>query len=420
MDFGDRLVTPALINAHTHLALGVMRGMNVEVAAAGNMVEELFFGFESQLDAADVRAFARMGAYESLLHGVGLVWEHYYEAPAIVEAMRDVGLSAVVAPTLQDLAGPGVSASDAQLQATEEIHRDARLREAGIFAALGPHATDTVSAELWGRARQMSEAQGLPVHAHLAQSVEEYTRAWERHGCSPTEWLQRLGILDLEAGAVFAHLLYASAADLDRLDAGRHRPIFCPYSQLIFGFPAPVLEWEERGLPWAVATDCAANNDSMNVLKELRFVAGQRSVSVPSSARYRAFLEAGDPESARAVWEERGACHQRGRSLAETDSLLARVWSLPGAAHPAFDAGVIRAGALANLLVWDLEHPALWPSSDPLRVLAMGDASAAIHAMFVVGSPIGDPGDFHRSLRRSPAYREAHAEASARLARLEG
>ena len=28
--------------------------------------------------AADVKAFARMGAYESLLSGVGFVMEHYY------------------------------------------------------------------------------------------------------------------------------------------------------------------------------------------------------------------------------------------------------------------------------------------------------------------------------------------------------
>ena len=58
LDFGDRLVTPAFVNAHTHIALGVMRGMDVESASAGNMVEEVFFRFESKCSKQDVEAFA--------------------------------------------------------------------------------------------------------------------------------------------------------------------------------------------------------------------------------------------------------------------------------------------------------------------------------------------------------------------------
>ena len=41
--------------------------------------------------------------------------------------------------------------------------------------------------------------------------------------------------------------------------------------------------WSEVGVRWVVATDCAANNDSMNVQQELRLVAGLRSVGVPWS-----------------------------------------------------------------------------------------------------------------------------------------
>ena len=41
LDMGDKWITPSFVNAHTHIALGVMRGMDVESASAGNMVEEV-------------------------------------------------------------------------------------------------------------------------------------------------------------------------------------------------------------------------------------------------------------------------------------------------------------------------------------------------------------------------------------------
>ena len=125
-DHGDRLVSPAFVNAHTHLSLGMLRGFNLAAAARGNMVEELFFAVESTLTAEDVRAFTRMGAYESLLNGVGLVWDHYYFGETVAEALAEVGLSGVVAPTLQDLSGPGKDAHDCLLY-TSPSPRDGLL-----------------------------------------------------------------------------------------------------------------------------------------------------------------------------------------------------------------------------------------------------------------------------------------------------
>jgi cytosine/adenosine deaminase-related metal-dependent hydrolase len=98
--------------------------------------------------------------------------------------------------------------------------------------------------------------------------------------------------------------------------------------------------------------------------------------------------------------------------------MLARVWSIPGTMHPAFVAGVIEAGALANVVVWDTNHPAMWPALDPLHTLTMADATKAIHAMYVAGRRIGRDGDFQRSIVDSDGYRAARLEASERLTRL--
>lgn len=411
-EFGERLVSPAFVNAHTHLALVFARALDPGSATAGNTVEEFFFRVERKLTYDDVRALSRMGAYESLLAGVGLVWDHYYFASAVAEALRDVGLCGVVAPTLQDVAGPGADGWEAALAETEALHGSAELEAAGIATALGPHATDTVSAQLWERIAAMGERHGLPIHVHLAQSIEEVERAVERHGVEPTQWLEQMGVLERVRG-LFVHGLYLRDADLARLDPKRHLLVWCPRSQAVFGFWARVDRWVANHRPFVVATDCAATNDAMDVQAELAFIVGQRTAPAGYSEAGEAFFSgSGSP---RAVWEARRSAFERLDAAVQPAALLDRVWAMPGDVHPKLQAGVLEPGRLANLLVWDLDQPELWPAHDPLRALTLTAASRGIHAMMVAGQWRGEAGSFRQSIVSSPEYREARHEADVRL-----
>lgn len=421
LDAGDDLVTPAFVNAHTHLSLVSLRGVDprktVGLRGDGNLVEELFFRTETHVEAADVRAFVRMGAYESLLAGVGLVWDHYYFADEVAAALRETGLAGVVAPTLQDRGGPFPKAWEAGLEAAARLAGDAAAADAGVFAALGPHATDTVSAGLWRRALEASERHGLPIHAHCAQSIEELARA-HAEGATPLGLLERAGVLEGARSLVLAHGIFEGEAGLAKLDPARHALVFCPASSHLFAFPSRTEAWTRRGLRWALATDCAANNDSMNVQKELRAAAAGRTYAGTWSPRFEAFRAGEALDDARAAWRARAAAFDEGAADAAPERLLARVWSIPGAFHPAFRAGVLAPGALANVVVWGADHPSLWPLRDAHAALAMGDTTQAIRAMLVAGRWVGEPGRFHASLVECDGYRAAREEADGRLASL--
>ncbi len=379
------------------------------------MVEDLFFKVESSLEVGDAEALARWGAYESLLCGVGMVWDHYYHGEAVASGLSQAGISAVVAPTLQDITGPGAHMWAEQLDATERL-ASASWAERGIWSAFGPHATDTVSADLWGEIVGRASATGLPVHAHVAQSIEEYERAFERHGCSPVEWLERLGALGEDvASFLLVHGIFVSREDLARLSPERHTLGFCPYSQLIFSLPADVAAWQESGIPWVVATDCAASNDAMTVQKELRFVAGLRAMGAAHSVQRESFTQGGGLEAARALATRRAREYEERRGWADSSFLLERVWGAPGRMHPEARAGALEPGALANLAVWDVEHPSMWPGDRPLRALSMGDTAGALQNLMVTGRWRGEHGDYAGSITRSPEYREARDEATARL-----
>jgi 5-methylthioadenosine/S-adenosylhomocysteine deaminase len=414
-DLGDLLLTPAFVDAHTHLALVALRGAAVGAAAAGNMVEDLFFRFESRLTGADVRAFARVGAYECLLHGTGFVADHYYFGRDVAAALAETGLTGMVAPTLQDLAGPGAARTDDAFDDTAALAADAQLAAAGVVAAVGPHATDTVSDDLWRRLHRFAADANLPIHAHVAQSVDEVARIAARSGHTPVGHLRRLGVLDHDAW-LLVHLLYTTDADLAALD-DRHTLALCPSSQAQFGFPAPVHRWLDAGRRVAIATDCAASNDGMGLPKELRAVAALRVASVARTPLADRFARTGSLADARAVAADRARLWSATTRLGDPTTLLRAVWTVGAHLHPAAKAGVIAPGFLANLAVWDPSHPALWPGLDPLRALAYGDPAPALQQLMTAGRWRTARGH-HADLARSAAWADARREASARLAAL--
>lgn len=411
-----QLVTPAFVNGHTHVALNALRGLPGADTASGNMVEDVFFRLEEHVRPDDVRAFARVGALECALNGVGVIFDHYYHALSLAEGLRDVGLAAVVAPTLQDLAGPGRASSEQALADTQTLS-GAPWAAVGIVPAVGPHATDTVSGALWSRALDLAERLQIPLHAHVAQSAEEWQRVFAREGRGPLAWLAHAGLLEREVPQLLVHVLFADRADLGRLRAGRHVLGSCPFSQVQFGYPAPVHEWEAAGVPWLVATDCVASNDSMNVQKELRLLAGQSSYAVTHGDRVRALLEGATPAKVEAVAAQRYQRAQANVPAANPAVLLSRVWSVPGSWHPRLRTGAIAVGRRADLATWDLAHPSMWPTNGagagPLRSLAFGDTAPALRGLCVGGRWLGEPDDV-RALVRTVEAAAMLDEAEAR------
>ena len=73
---------------------------------------------------------------------------------------------------------------------------------------------------------------------------------------------------------------------------------------------------------------------------------------------------------------------------------------------------------MANLVLWDLDHPATWPAPVPLRSIAMSDATPAIEQVMIQGEWRGERGRFSQSILETPDYRDAREEADTRLERL--
>ncbi len=414
-DLGNRLLGPSFINGHTHLAMSALRGVGLK-ALQGNVMESLYYVLESELTPEDIRAFVRMGAYESLLSGVTACWDHYYAAEAIASGLQDVGICGTVAPTLQDLGGPGKDHWPQALEATQRILENQSLAAAGIYPVLGPHAADTVSTALWQEVKTLAETHQLSIHCHLSQSLEEYERVLARENCTPVAYLQREGILDVPVPLILVHSLLLTHEDMQRLNPERHILGYCPFSQLQFGFPAPAEQWWQAGFGVQVGTDAGACNDTMNVQQELRSLAGGNGFGVTHSSTYAAFQQEGAFEQAREVYGLRANLLAQRPDNAK---ILSSVWSVPGESCPALNMGEIAVGKRANLNCWNPNHPALWPATDALRALVMGNTAAALDNVMVNGQWVTPAQkNFHEHVLSSANYAAAQQEATQRLEKL--
>jgi len=413
LDFGARPLLPSFVNAHVHLGMAPLRGITSRRSRSGNVVSDVFFEVERHLSSDDVFAFTRLGAFESLLSGVGEVWDHYYHGEAVARALLEVGLSGVVAPTLQDISGPFASAWEAQLEATRRIHDSPAFAEAGIFAALGPHASDTVSDSLFERAAALSHRFDLPVHLHLAQSAEE-----TRVGSGSAALVARVSQLLAGCPVVMAHGLFLSRADVQALVRADWTLAACPLSQVQFGFLSAIVDWQRSGGRLAVGTDCVASNDALSVQRELPWLAAQGALATSFGRERETLLTGGELFEVEALEGARKLGGQGG-AIDGTELLgLGLGEGLPSAGSRALRRGSIELGAAANFQVLDPDAPELFPDGDLPRRLAYGDTSGALHAMIVAGRMVGKAGAFRASLIQSLHYREAREEAVRRRAEL--
>ena len=410
-DFRRRPLLPAFVNGHVHLAMAPLRGITSRSRRRGNVVTDVFFRIEQHLTAPDVFAFARLAAFESLLFGVGEVWDHYYFGQQVARALAEVGLSGVVAPTLQDVGGPFAGGSEEQLIATRLIHQDSFLSARGVRAAVGPHASDTVSDRLFEQAAHLAHELDIPVHLHLAQSAQEMSV--EQHVGRAGFVAQRVGDWLQGCRVVMAHGLFFSKADLARLVAARWTLAFCPLSQVQFGFLSPVQQWLDLGGLLAVGTDCVASNDALSVQRELPWLGAQAALATSFGEERRALLELGS--GARLAQLEESRTRAQGATIVEGVELLA-VGLGEGLPDPF--SGRLEVGALANIQVLEADAPELFPDGDLARRLAYGETSGALHALIVAGRMVGEAGAFRASLIQSAHYREALDEAKRRRVEL--
>ncbi len=289
-DFGEAILLPPLINAHTHLeltgfpdwtsALGVSR-------RAATFVEWMLELIRIKR-SVPLEAFLpslKDGIHRSLAAGTGAVGDIVSYLPArqayagsplrgrvFLEILgRDPGrwwpLLETIGQVLdEDWGGPTI-------------------------LGLSPHAPYTLSEECLQAVSALARRRHLALTIHLAESTAEEAFLREAGGplverlypgvgwadmvppaagLSPVAYLARSG--GLQPGSLLIHAVHVSAADAGQIAAAGASVVLCPRSNANLGVGrAPVETYLAAGINLALGTDSLASNDSLSVWDEIAF-----------------------------------------------------------------------------------------------------------------------------------------------------
>jgi cytosine/adenosine deaminase-related metal-dependent hydrolase len=285
VDLGGAVVTPGLVNTHHHLCQTLTRA-RAQQADLFTWLRELYPVWAG-LDAEAEYAAARTGLAELALSGCSTVFDHHYVFPrgraglveAEVQAAREIGVRIVASRGSMDL---GVSDGglppdelveelDAVLADTERLH--AELHEQGpgarVQIAVAPCSPFSVTGRLMEESAALARRLGLPLHTHLAETVEEEQYCRELYGCTPVEYLDRLGWLDGDVWC--AHCVHLSSTEVARFAETGTGVGHCPTSNLRLGAGiAPVRELLDTGCRVGLGVDGSASNERSDLFAEVK------------------------------------------------------------------------------------------------------------------------------------------------------
>ena len=285
VDLNGAVVTPGLVNTHHHLYQTLTRARAQE-ADLFTWLRELYPVW-SRIDAEAEYAAARTGLAELALSGCTTVFDHHYVFPqgreglieAEVQAAREIGVRIVASRGSMDLGESDgglppdelVEELDAVLAETERLA--ALLHEPGpgarVQLAVAPCSPFSVTGRLMEESAALARRLGLPLHTHLAETLEEEAYCLELYGCRPVEYLDRLGWLADDVWC--AHCVHLSERDIAQFASTGTGVAHCPTSNLRLGAGvAPVRDMLDAGVRVGLGVDGSASNERSDLFLEVK------------------------------------------------------------------------------------------------------------------------------------------------------
>lgn len=378
------IVMPGMVNTHCHLGMIPFRGLGDDCK---DRLRVFLLPMEQRaMDEGMAEASSRYAVCELLLSGVTTVLDMYYFEDAVAKAMDEMGIRGIAGETVME-----ESTCDSA-DAEEAIARGTALMEKyrnhpRISGCLAPHGTSTCSPETLKRVHELDRKYQAIYTLHTAEMDYEMAYMQEKYGCTPTAFLDRLGVLD--EYTVAAHCIHLSEEDMEILHSRGSRVAHCVGSNTKAAKGvAPVLRMQETGICVGLGTDGPASGNTLDLFAQMRFCANFHK----NENRDRSAMPAKDIVAMATIGG-------------------ARVLGLEKVT------GSIEAGKEADLVLVETDSVNMFPVYDPYSALVYSANSSNVRDVYVAGSLLvedkhlvrADLGQIRRELKermRNSAFSE--------------
>lgn len=212
IDARNRIITPGLINTHTHLSESPLDKSMLEDIGSRQWsmsgLAEMLPARGAAIDAEGRRQSVDYSMAELIRTGTTTVMEIGGIGDYVAEASEKAGLRAYIGNGYRSgrwitydgkrmsyewNEATGWKGFKAALAFNERIDGTANGRLKGF---LSPAQVDTCTADLLKESAEAAKSLGVPLALHVSQSVFEFDEMVQRHGLTPVEWLESIGFLN--------------------------------------------------------------------------------------------------------------------------------------------------------------------------------------------------------------------------------
>ena len=373
VDGSGRMVMPGLVNIHSHPSSEPLNKGFLDELGSPALYNSSLYEFMPILrpDAEAVPDCVQVAYSELLLSGVTTLADLSVAHPGWIDLAAQSGLRVCLSPMFRsarwytkngyivEYEWDEKAGAEAMATAIDVIEKAQNHPSGRLFGMVCPAQIDTCSEGLIKDSYAEARRRGLPWQIHAAQSTVEFHEITRRHGVSPIQWLEKLGVLgdtSIIGHAIFLddypRVAWHSRRDLSLLAETGTTVAHCPTVFLRRGIALDDFgRYRRAGVKIAMGTDTYPHN----MLEEMRHIG------------YVARLMAESP-----------------RTLTTTDIFEAAT-TAGAAALGRDDIGKLEVGCKADVVMVDLAHPMMQPRRDPVRSMIYAAAERAVDRVYVDG-----------------------------------
>lgn len=259
---------PGLINAHTHAAMSLFRGIADDLPLM-EWLEGHIWPAEAKWISPDfIRDGVQLAVAEMLLSGTTCFNDMYFHSDIVARVAQDMGIRAFVGMIVLDFPSSWASNADQYFEKGMQVHDEVRSLSR-VNSTMAPHAPYTVSDGPLETVRTYADELHVPIHMHVHETADEVRSALESNGSRPLARLHELGLLNPRMMAVHMTQLTDQEIALSA-EQGIHI-VHCPESNLkLASGQCRVADLLAAGANVCLGTDSAASNNDLDMLGEMR------------------------------------------------------------------------------------------------------------------------------------------------------
>ncbi|MEA3202443.1 MAG: 5-methylthioadenosine/S-adenosylhomocysteine deaminase [Thermoplasmata archaeon] len=272
LDGTGQVVLPGLINLHTHLAMGLLRGVGDDMPLEA-WLNERIWPAEARITEPLMRAGVELGLAEMVASGTTSFLDMYWmEEEVVAPACRSAGVRGWLGEGFVDVGQTEAGQPNRKLAPLERFVKAAK-KDPLVTPCPTPHGAYTCNPETYAESARIAKEHGVPLHTHCSETRTEVHDVQAKTGHRPVARIAQAGALTDRT--VLAHCGWITKGEVGDIARVGAAVAHCPVSnlKLATGGVAPVVELQEAGVRVGLGTDGAASNNGLDLFETMKFAA---------------------------------------------------------------------------------------------------------------------------------------------------